>query len=350
MPENPDGTGMFSRRIPLPDLIDLCRVLRHQLGAGLALHQVLKKQGERGRNSVRVIAGRLAEKLLKGISLSDALDAEVGAFPPLFLSMANLGETTGHLTEVFGELERYYQLELQMRRQFRSASVMPSAQFVFAVLVVAAVIWILGIIGGNKPLLTFFGIPGGLGAAAFLCSVSSVLALIAITYLLISRIGRQKVWMDRFLLAVPALGPCLYSLAMSRFTLALQLTLDSGLSITKGLRLSLEATGNAHFAAHADAIVNTLKNGQPLHEAIEASKLFTSDFVEMIVSSEIAGSVPEMMRHLQQQYHEETARRMTMLTRVAAGAVWLAVATFIVIAIFKLASIYFDALAGVGKI
>lgn len=343
---------MFSRRIPLPDLIDLCRVLGHQLSAGLVLHQVLKKQGERGRRSVRAVAGRLSDALLKGISLSDALDVEADLFPPLFLSMVKLGETTGHLAEIFGELERYYQLELQLRRQFRSASILPAAQFVFAVFIVAAVIWILGIIGGinnTKPMLTFFGLPGGLGALAFLCSVASVLALVLIAYLVVARVGRQQVWMDRLLLAVPALGPCLYSLAMSRFTLALQLTLDSGLSITKGLRLSLEATGNAHFAAHADGIVRILKNGQPLHEALEASKLFSSDFIEMIVSSEVAGSVPEMMRHLALQYQEETGRRMTMLTRVAAGAVWSCVAAFIVFAIFKLASIYFDALAGAGR-
>ena len=34
---------MFFQRVALPDLIDLCRVLRHQLGAGLAIHHVLKK-------------------------------------------------------------------------------------------------------------------------------------------------------------------------------------------------------------------------------------------------------------------------------------------------------------------
>lgn len=343
---------MFSSRIPLPDLIDFCRLLRHQLGAGLSVLQVLKKQGERGRRSVSPVAGRLAGALQKGSSLSDALDSEQSSFPPLFLSMVKLGEATGHLAELFGELERYYQLELQLRRQFRSASFLPTVQFIFAVLIVAAVIWILGIIGGlnrAEPMLMFFGLGGAQGALAFLCSVASVIALVWTSYLVVSRLGRQKVWMDRLLLAVPALGPCLYSLAMSRFTLALQLTLDSGLSITKGLRYSLEATGNTYFAAHADVIVNALNKGQPIHEAFEGSKLFQREFIEMVVSSEEAGSVPEMMRHLTLQYQEETGRRMTMLTRVAAGAVWLGVAAFIVFAIFKLAMIYLNAITGVGK-
>src|SRR4051794_40179595 len=111
---------MFTQRVPLNDLIDLCRVLRHQLAAGMSIHQVLKKQGERGRRSLRAISGRMSDAIQQGESLSNAVDNERDAFPVLFRSLVKLGETTGHSAEVFGELERYYQLELHLRRQFRS--------------------------------------------------------------------------------------------------------------------------------------------------------------------------------------------------------------------------------------
>ena len=337
---------MFTQRVGLSDLIDLCRVLRHQLGAGLAIRQVLKKQSERGRHSLRPITGRLSDALQQGTSLGRALDVEKDAFPPLFLSMVKVGENTGHIAEIFGELERYYGLELQLRRQFRSQTFLPIIQFVFAVAILAGVIYIVGILGGNKPMLTIFGLSGAAGSLAFLGAVASVLGTIAALYFIVSRLGRQQAWMDRILLGTPALGSCLRALAMSRFTLALQLTLDSGLSITKALQLSLDATGNAYFAAAADDIVRALNNGQTLHEALEASGVFASDFLEMIASSEVSGSVPEMMRVLAQQYQEETARQLTMLTRVAAGAVWCGVAAFIIWAIFRLAGVYFDALNG----
>jgi type II secretory pathway component PulF len=338
---------MFSRRVGLADLIDLCRVLRHQLGAGMALHQVMKKQSERGRRSLRPITGRLSEAMLQGSSLGKALDVEKDAFPPLFLSMVKVGETTGHIAEIFGELERYYLLELQLRRQFRSQTFLPIAQFVFAVLIMAGVIYIVGLIAkDNKPIVTIFGLGGATGSLAFLGVVVGSLVTVATLYFIVAQLGRQKAWMDRFLLGTPALGSCLRALVMSRFTLALQLTLDSGLSITKALQLSLDATGNAFFASRAEGVVQALKNGKPLHEALEASGLFSSDFLEMIVSSEASGSVPEMMRHLGQQYQEETARKMTMLTRVAGGLVWASVAGFIIWAIFKFAFIYIEMLGG----
>jgi type IV pilus assembly protein PilC len=341
---------MFSRRLPLTHLIDLCRVLRHQLSAGLSLHQVMKQQGQRGPRSVRALAGDLAEALQKGSSLSDALDEKKDLFPPLFLSLVRLGESTGHMAEIFGELERYYQLELQLRRQFRSQTFLPILQFFLAILVFAGLIYILGVIAastGGKPLITFLGLSGGAGALAFLGLVLGTLAIAWGLASLLTRFGRQKAWVDRLVLRVPALGSCVRALVMSRFALALQLTLDTGLSITRALQLGLSATGNAYFASRADMVVLALKNGETLHAALASSGLFADDFLDMVASAEVSGKLPEMMRHLAQQYHEEATRRMTLLTMVAGMAVWGGYALFAIWLIFRIASVYLGALGGV---
>ena len=341
---------MFGR-LSHADLIDLCRVLRHQLGAGISIQRVLEQQSQRGRGAVRGIAGRLSDAIRQGSNLSTALERESGAFPPLFLAMVKVGETTGHLAEIFGELERYFELELQLKRQFRNQIILPVIQFLFAVAIIAGLIYLLDLItslrgGGGPPLFTFFGLAGAAGSVAFLVTVFGTLLTLWSICFVVSRAGRGSAWMHRFLLLVPAIGACVYALAMSRFTLALQLTLDSGLSITKALKLSLEATGNAYFLSRADVIVQALKSGNSLQDALAGSGLFESDFMEMVVTSEESGTVPEMMRRLAKQYQEETARNLTVATRVAAGLVWLSVAAFIIWAIFKVFGIYLGALEG----
>jgi type IV pilus assembly protein PilC len=325
---------MFSRQLALPDLIDLCRVMKHNLSAGLSLQRVMKQQGDRGRPAFRPIASRISEAIDKGSSFSAALDAERDSFPVLFLALARLGETTGHLPEVFAEMERYYELELQLRRQFRSATILPIVQFVFAVLIIAAVIFIVGVLAPQAQIFPIFGLTGEAGALAFLGIVAGALFVLYVAYALLSRLS------DRFVLALPAVGGCMRSLMMSRFTLALQLTLDSGLPITKALRLSLEATGSSYFASHADIVVQALKDGNTLHDALETSGLFSEDFLEIILTAEESGRVPEVMKQQSQMYHEETARKMTGLTTVASGAVWLCVAGFIIFAIFKFYGFY----------
>jgi len=57
---------MFSRRLPFYDLVSFCRILKHNLGAGLTLVQVLRQQSERGPPAVRPLAGRLHEALRQG--------------------------------------------------------------------------------------------------------------------------------------------------------------------------------------------------------------------------------------------------------------------------------------------
>jgi type II secretory pathway component PulF len=334
---------MFTRRIPLPDLIDLCRSMRHQLSAGLSIQRVLKQQSERGRASVRSIAARVSDAIRGGDSFSDALEREQRAFPPLFLAMAKVGETTGHLAETFGELERYFALELQLRRQFRSQTILPILQFFLAVFLMAGVIYVLGLIGSMnnaRPLFTIFGLSGGAGSLAFLGMVFGALASVWLLYSVISRLGHQKTWMDRVLLSLPGIGPCVRAVIMSRFTLAMHLTLDSGLSIWKAVGLSFDATGNAFFASRSGAAVKSLKSGMSLHTALESARLFDDSFLETVIVSEETGGVPELMRTLSQQYQEDAGHKLKLASRVAAMGVGFCVMAFIVWGIFQFANVY----------
>ena len=343
---------MFSQRIPLADLADLCRILHHNLSAGLTLHRVMKQQGERGRRSLRPVASRIAAKLKNGSSFIDALQGEEHAFPPLFLSMCRIGESTGHMPEIFRELEQYCQLELQLRRQFRSQTFLPIVQFIAAVCILAGVIYVLGIIAstrGGQPMITIFGLSGGAGAAAFLSTIAGSILALGTVYYIFAALGMKAAWAHQVMLRVPIIGPCLYAIAMARFTLALRLTLDSGLPVAQALRLSMEATGNIHFANRAEKAIVAVKSGKSLRQAIRATGLFADDFLQIISTAEEGGRVPEMMQFQMDYWQDEAKRRMTMLTRAAGGAVWLGVACFIIYAIFRLANVYFDALGGIGK-
>src|ERR1700693_4685060 len=107
----------FARRMPLSSVISLCRALRHSLGAGLTLVQVFRQQAERGTRGVRPLAGRVLVRLEQGDGLSDSLEGERRVVPPLLLSLVKVGEETGHLAEIFGELEKYFLLQDKLRKQ-----------------------------------------------------------------------------------------------------------------------------------------------------------------------------------------------------------------------------------------
>ena len=336
----------FAKGLSLSALIGLCRALRHNLGAGLTLRDVFRQQAERGVSEVRPVAQRIGLTLEQGDSLEVALQREKAMFPPLFLAMTSVGEETGHLSEIFGELEKYYTLQQSLRRQFRSQSMLPIIQFVLALFIIALLIFVLGMIASarNAPPMGVFGLRGGSGALIFLTISFGGLALLYVAYRWLSRPQGQKPVLDALLLRLPGLGPCLEALVLGRFSLALQLTLDSGMPITQALRLSMQATGNGVYQARAAGIIQALKSGKDLTYALTQSRLFPEDFLSMVATGEEGGRVPEIMRHQAQYYHEEAERRLKQFTGLMSMGVWLLYAVFMVIAIFSIARQYLGAL------
>jgi type IV pilus assembly protein PilC len=334
---------LLSRRLPLASLIDLCRALRHYLGAGLTLRDVFKQQARKGTPAVRAVAERISAELEEGGDLEEALKREQDAFPPLFVSLATVGEQTGMLPEVCRELERYFTLQQSLKRQFLAQIAWPAIQFVAAIFVIAGLILILGIITEMNPGSQGFD-PIGLGtgpgpALGFLVTTFALLAAIAAAYVVAQRVLRQGV-VDGLLLRVPALGPCLRALAITRFCLALRLTLESGMSIKKALRLSFAATGNGAFAAAADVAQEAVMEGEELTVALGRTHLFPEEFGHVIAVGEESGRLTEVLEQQGNQYHEESERRLRALTMIAGGGVWLAVAILIIIAIFRIALTY----------
>jgi type IV pilus assembly protein PilC len=334
----------LSSRLPLSSLIELCRAVRHYLGAGLSLVDAFRQQAKRGAAGVRPVAGRITTALESGDSLEDALKREERHFPSLFLALTRVGEQSGMLAEVFAELEKYYVRQQMLWRQFLARSAWPLIQFVLAIFVLAGLILIMGMIAdsrGDKPLDPLgLGLAGPSGAMIFLGVVFGVLLALAGTYWFLTRCLRDNAAVDTFLLRLPAVGPCLRALALARFCMALRLTTATGMSIVKAMRLSLQAAGNRAFAAQSEDMETKLRRGEELTATLASSELFPVDFQHMIAVAEESGRLDQVLAHQAEHYHEESGRRLAVLTTLAGYGVWGFVALIIIVAIFRIANWY----------
>jgi type IV pilus assembly protein PilC len=335
----------MSRRLPTPALVELCRVLRHYLGAGLMLRDAFRHQARGGPAAVRPIAARIATSLENGNDLQEALRHERGVFPVLFVAMIGVAEHTGMLPEVFRDLERYYARQLKLRRDFISRITWPVIQLVVGVLVVALMVLILGIIAEGRPGTETvdplgLGLMGPRGALIVLGTAGGTAAAIALTYIGITRVLRQKTVLDAMLLRLPAVGPCLRALAMARFCLALKLTSETGMSIGEALKLSLRATGNGAYDNAIRVIVGAVSKGTDLTTALSYSRLFPVEFLHVMEVAEESGSLTEVMRRQADHYDEEAGRRLSALAATAAYGVWAIVGGLMVWTIYRIFSMY----------
>lgn len=337
-----------SSRLSLSDVIEICRSLRHYLGAGLTLVDAFRHQAKSGAARVRPVAGRIAAALEQGDSLEETLQREQAAFPPLFLSLARVGEHTGMLAEVFGEMEKYFLRQRKLWRQFVSQSTWPMIEFVLAVFVLAGLIFIMGILAdvrGGQPLDPLgLGLAGPTGAMIFLCVIWGAVGGLAVVYWIVTRRLGGAAAVEAFLLGVPALGPCLRALALARFCMALRLTTETGMSIVQAMRLSLSATGNAAFTARAEQIAEDLRRGEAVTFALTRSGLFPEDFQHMLAVAEESGTLDQVLAHQTEHYQDESGRRLAALTSMAGYAVYGFVGLVIIIAIFRIANWYISLL------
>lgn len=339
---------MFGGRYSFDGLATWCRVIRHGHGAGLTLVRVFEMQARNGPGELRPSAARIARKLEAGEALEDALGAEP-TLPELFVSLAAVGERTGRMPEVFAQLEEYYRVQGQMRREFWSQAAWPIFQFIGAVLVIAIVIFIFGFLQPSDATAdgpVGFGLLGAPGAILFLIVVGSTVGGLILAYKLLTNSVQKLASFEAWLLKVPVFGPFVHSSALSRFCLALRLTLDSSLSIGKAIRMSLKATGNAAFMAQAERIAKRVNKGDPVAEAVGINSIFPAEFLATLNVGEESGQIPEVMGRQAEYYREETARRAKTVSRALAWGVYILVGIFIIVAIFQLMGVYVKAVGG----
>jgi type II secretory pathway component PulF len=330
----------FFSRLPATELIHLCRVLRHNLDAGLSIVHIFRQQAERGPRRVRPVAGRIHTILKRGYDLERALKDEQKCFPPLFVALTRVGEHTGTLPEVFAALEAYYSLQQRLKRQFLSQITLPVLQLCAAICVISLMIFVLGLIASVNNTQAMdplgIGLTGASGALIFFFgSFGTIFALIA-GYFLLSNFLAQKAVVDALLLRLPAVGPCLTALALSRFCLAMRYTFETALPVDEALELSLMAAGNSYFAVKTPVVKDAIRVGDDLTAAMTKSQLFSADFLGIVATGEESGRLAEVMRQQAKFYEEETEHRLVVLTRLAGFGVWLFVAILIIIAIFRL--------------
>lgn len=324
-------------------LAGLCDRVALSLDAGIDVRRVWRSEVDRlsGRGS------RACEDVATAIEAGEGLDAAIAGagpfFPPLLVELVRVGEHSGSTTEVFRRLADHYQGVVSRAGEFRSAIAWPLLQLLAALAIVGVLIAIGGVLqdGQGQP-LDFLGLgltgPAGLVTYAFLLGgigTATVLGWLACL--------RQPAWGDWFrakLTLIPVVGPALRKLALARIAWALRLTMNVEMDLRKVAPVVLRASGNARYARHGVKVAVGINQGKPLSECFAKTKEFPKRFLDTLEVAETTGTIVESMDRLSRQYDEEADHAIAVLSRVAAFVIWAAIATLVVLLIFRVFGFY----------
>lgn len=326
---------MLGDRMSARDTADWCRALATSLRAGIPVLKALDQSASRGSPGVRRVSAALAASLRSGEDVAGALQANRRLFAPLAVSMIKVGDESGRLPEVLRELEQYYRYQVSLFRLFVQQITWPAFQLAMAIGVIALVIYFLGMLPTED--ILGLGLRGSTGALVWLAGWALLGALLAGGFWLARRKFGQAERIDRALLAVPVVGATLRTLATARMSMALHLTLETGMSLRRAIPLALDASGNAAFAALADAIVGDVRSGRTLTESFAIHNVFPDELLDVLANAEEAGKVPEAMQQLSAEFSQRAQHQLALLNQAAGWLVWLIVAAILIFFIFQIA-------------
>ena len=327
---------VFGPQISTKSLERTCRSLSTLLESGVSIVKALVVSGRRTQDPrCRRALEAVADEVKQGEEVSAAMDKQAGRFPSLMIEMVRLSESSGALPEVLKHLAEHYEKTIRLRRNFILSITWPVIQLLAAILVIALLLFVLGVISKNP--IDLFGVGTGLqGAILWLVlSLGSLTSLIGGFFLAKRSLVGQK-FFDPFLLRLPVIGNCLQSFAVARFSWAFYLTQQTGMPIYRSLATSLRATGNGAFIGATRGICAAVEEGESLSTALSGPDVFPEEFVEMVAVAETSGTVPEQLHRLSPQFDDQARRSLNILTSAMGVLIWMFIAGVIIFAVFRI--------------
>ena len=333
---------MFSRTVRPASLAVVSRNWATMLDAGVPAIKATRMAGRKAADARlrRAMAG-VADDVAAGGGLAESVKAS-RVFPELFVDLLDTAEQAGAVPEVLRALSDHYERMVKMQRDFR-AQILPSVlQLTAAIFIIAALIYVLGIIAetgrGNKPLdVTGLGLSGASGALTFLLGMFGAIAAAVVGYKLVTNNVASSKLFHNVLLHVPVIGRCLRNFALARFSWAFSLTQNAGLPIKPSLESSMRATSNGAFIGHTDDLVQPVMNGQPLSDAMQSTGLFPPDYLEMVAVGENTGTVPETLERIGPDLEDNARRSLRSMASALGYGIWFLVASFIAFIVIRVA-------------
>ena len=333
---------IFASRVPPGTLAIVSRSLATMLESGIQIRKAIGIASKKAMHApTKKVLREISDAIQGGSDISQALREHGNFFPTLFIEMVTMAEETGSLPEVLRHLAEHYEANIRMKKELIGSLIWPVFQLVAAIFVIAILILVLGLIGGDDDISNIvFGLKGPTDAMIWLTGTLGTFAAMFAVWLMIQKAAQAKAIVDPMLLMVPVLGRCMRSFAIARFSWSYYLTQQTGMPVNRSLQGSLKATGNGAFVSQTPFITSAVMEGSSLTESLKQSRLFPVEFLEMVSVAEESGTVPEALHRLSPHFEEDARRALKILTSAISVVVWLFVAGFIIFFVFKVALTY----------
>jgi type IV pilus assembly protein PilC len=313
----------FGGKVKPKVLTTFTRQLATLVDAGLPLLRGLRVLEKQERNAtLKGILGELALAIEGGSTFSEALAQHPKTFNRLFVNMVKAGELGGVLEVVLKRLAEFSEKAQKIKGKVKAALFYP-----VAVMIVACGILVLLMVfvvpkfkdvfaGMNMKLPEFTTLVFDISNMIkdHILETMGGVAVFVVIFLLFIRTKFGRYAWDKFKLKMPALGPVISKVAISRFTRTLGTLVSSGVPILQALTIVKETAGNVIISNAIAKVHESVKEGETITAPLESSGAFPPMVVSMVDVGEQTGAMPEMLLKIADNYDEEVDNAVSAMT------------------------------------
>jgi len=305
---------MKRRKITIDDKIIFARQMQSLTKAGMPLDRALAGLQKSNRNpTFQQILKDVQHNLESGQTLSTAMASHPKVFSSLFLSLVDVGESTGRLDLAFEQIGHYLNLEKNTTKQVKSATRYPT--FVMLTIMVALGVITYFVIPAFSDTFARFGseLPLEtrilLGISDFVVNWWQFLIGGGLAAFIGFKAWKKSdqggmIW-DEKKRFIPLAGNVLERVALAKFARTFSMVLRAGVPIVHGMGIVAGAVNNRFIAKRILKMRDGISRGETLYNTAVNTGMFSPLVLQMIAVGEESGTIDQLLEEVADFYDAE---------------------------------------------
>ena len=309
-PVTPSDTALFTRQ------------LATLIGAGAPITTALTSLTTQvNKPALKTVVTGIRSGILGGMSLAQALGQYPEVFSTMYCATVMAGEQTGKLDVILERLADHTEQQQEMKQKLQQAAIYP---FVMLLVSLSVVAFLLSYVVPNMiqvfadtrqvlPLVTriLIALSDGITVYGIWAAVGLVLLIISAKHAL--KKPKYRYQFDAGLLKLPLLGRLTRLANTSRYARTFGMLTNAGLPALESITIATQLITNKPMFEAMTAATRHVREGTPIHYALQETGYFSPLSVQLISSGENTGQLGNMLERCATYQESEIKRFLDTL-------------------------------------
>lgn len=258
----------------------------------------------------KAVVSDMKSRIESGMRLSDAIEFQKDAFPPILVRLVRVGEDTGRLDKSLADVAGHLQKMEDLAQAIKRALIYPS--FAIVTTTGALTFWLAYVLpkivqtikemGVKLPFITrvLMHVSDFMKVFWFVIPLAPVVIFIA--FFILKQNERTKYYVDALKLRLPIVRLVVYNKMLALFTEQMRILVMAGIPIDHSLNIVSELIGNDVFKKGLLKLRESVSEGNSIADSMKKLKEFPQMVIRMVGIGETSGSLDEQFGFLSNYY------------------------------------------------